>query len=429
MSGCPATDCPSANPCSGKYVACTGGSVTRINIDDRSLRGSLSNNVTLLTGLTTLYFTAMDFAGSTIPSAIGQLTALTRLGLHKSSMVGTLPSSLFQLTRLEYLRLSGNAWTGTLSPLIGQLSKLTELYLGDGQLTGTLPNELSKLTALVSLFLGDQGFTSTIPAGLAALSKLQTVYLSQNLLVGVVPNIVAGTCVVQEPNDSNCLSCAGVTGCACSTSACVPRTTSPVSTPRPTPAPTPRPTPAPSPAPQASASAPRTAAPSSATGTQTVATTVTNEPLSVSTTETALLETSSDATEAAPSNQDWGLIGGVIGGAAALVVILIVVCLLVRRSRDPDDVVRGSQKTFRTPRQSTPRSSSAISISSEYGNLQLKKNSDTIPGCDTGTLTQQTVVPVAGERQVYQYAASGGGYQVGDLPANKSQVSAIRTLL
>ena len=59
---------------------------------------------------------------------------------------GTIPTALGNLSALESLSLEGNQLTGSIPPELGQLSKLTYLNLSYNQLTGSLPKELGRLS-------------------------------------------------------------------------------------------------------------------------------------------------------------------------------------------------------------------------------------------------------------------------------------------
>ncbi|KAK3281086.1 hypothetical protein CYMTET_11104, partial [Cymbomonas tetramitiformis] len=70
------------------------------------------------------------------------------LSLSRHSLTGTLPSQLGQLTAVTYLYLHYNSLTGTIPSQLGQLTAMTTLYLYYNSLTGTIPSQLGQLTAL-----------------------------------------------------------------------------------------------------------------------------------------------------------------------------------------------------------------------------------------------------------------------------------------
>lgn len=61
----------------------------------------------------------------TLPSWLGQMTAMTKLTLSQNCLNGTLPTQLGQLTRLEFCLLSENSLSGSLPTEIGRLTNLS----------------------------------------------------------------------------------------------------------------------------------------------------------------------------------------------------------------------------------------------------------------------------------------------------------------
>jgi Leucine-rich repeat (LRR) protein len=128
--------------------------------------------------------TALDLsrAGLTyLPSEIGQLSQLQRLGLKHNQLTG-LPAEVWQLSQLQGLYLNQNQLTG-LPAEIGQLSQLRVLYLNQNQLT-SLPVEIGQLSKLQGLYLNQNQLTS-LPVEIGHLSKLQWLYLNQNQLTSL----------------------------------------------------------------------------------------------------------------------------------------------------------------------------------------------------------------------------------------------------
>ena len=82
--------------------------------------------------------------GSSIPSALGQLTGLTHLDLRNNQLSGSIPPELGRLTRLTHLLLDANDLTGSIPPELGRLTSLTQLDLRSNRLTGCIPVALSE---------------------------------------------------------------------------------------------------------------------------------------------------------------------------------------------------------------------------------------------------------------------------------------------
>lgn len=108
--------------CTWVGVTCTNGTVTQIIWAEQFLKGSISANLGLLTGL-------------------------VHLDLGENQLQGTIPDSLYSLVNLQYLYLHNNLLSGSLSESISNLFELRNLYLSDNQLTGALPSGIGSPTS------------------------------------------------------------------------------------------------------------------------------------------------------------------------------------------------------------------------------------------------------------------------------------------
>ena len=106
-----------------------------------------------------------NLAGS-IPTEIGELTALERVSLSSNELTGSIPSQIGNLTNLKSLWLYSNQLTGSIPPEIGNLTALEWLGMSSNQLTGTIPLELGNLTNLTYLSLDGNQLTGCVPASL-----------------------------------------------------------------------------------------------------------------------------------------------------------------------------------------------------------------------------------------------------------------------
>lgn len=135
--------------------------------------------------------TEIDLAGYSltgfIPSAVGNLTALTQLYLMSNNLSGNIPMEITTLSSLLDLRLSTNQLTGSIPPEIPNLSSLTHLELGSNQLTGSIPASMGTMTNLQSLYLPYNKLSGTIPTSLGNLTAALTLVLDGNQLSGQIP--------------------------------------------------------------------------------------------------------------------------------------------------------------------------------------------------------------------------------------------------
>ncbi len=84
---------------------------------------------------------------------------VTRVELINNQLQGSLPSSTGDLSQLTYLRFTLNALTGSPPATLGNLSNLTYLNLANNQFTGPAPQEIANLTLLQDLLLDDNTFS------------------------------------------------------------------------------------------------------------------------------------------------------------------------------------------------------------------------------------------------------------------------------
>ncbi len=161
--------------------------LTSLNLSINDLTGSIPSELGNLTALTNLNLSINLLTGS-IPSELGNLTALTNVDLSLNDLTGSIPSELGNLTALTNLNLFFNLLTGSIPQELGNLVNLRELNLSGNLLTGFIPSELGNLTALTNLDLSFNQFTGFIPSELGNLTALTSLNLSNNQLTGSIPS-------------------------------------------------------------------------------------------------------------------------------------------------------------------------------------------------------------------------------------------------
>ncbi len=160
-------------------ITVTGDRVTRINLIQNSLTGSISDSIGLLTNLRTLSLSFNQLTGP-IPSEIGNLGSLLQLNLSNNQLTGEIPDEIFNLTNLNDLLLGQNQFTGSISPSISNLLDLWVLDLSDNLLSGPIPDEFGTLTSLESIDLSNNQFTGSFPENVSTFQALGELRISNN---------------------------------------------------------------------------------------------------------------------------------------------------------------------------------------------------------------------------------------------------------
>ncbi|KAH6812859.1 polygalacturonase inhibiting protein 1 [Perilla frutescens var. frutescens] len=123
-----------------------------------------------------------------IPAAVGDLTHLQILSLHKINVTGEIPRAISKLSDLTLLDLQWNLLTGPVPAFLGHLKNLTNVILSFNSLTGSIPASFSQLPKLTGLFLDRNRLTGSIPETFADFKNEEiSLYLSHNELSGPIP--------------------------------------------------------------------------------------------------------------------------------------------------------------------------------------------------------------------------------------------------
>ena len=128
----------------GVTVGGTPERVTRIDLRDKGLAGTIPAELGRLASLQGLDLTSNQLSGP-IPTELGNLPNLQWLFLWGNRLSGPIPSELGSLAKLEYLWLNNNQLTGPLQSELGRLANLVKLHLSSNQLTREIPTELGSL--------------------------------------------------------------------------------------------------------------------------------------------------------------------------------------------------------------------------------------------------------------------------------------------
>ena len=200
-----------------------------LDLSENQLEGGIPATLGNLSKLQTLHLWDNDLTGS-IPAALGSLSKLQYLYLHTNDLTGNIPAQLGNLSKLQRLDLNSNDLTGTIPVALGRLSKLTTLFLHTNDLTGNIPAQLGSLSKLQGLTLSGNDLTGSIPAQLGSLSKLEYLYLGGNQLSGCIPSALSSV-ATNDLSDLRLPFCTIATPTATSSSSGSVATATPTSTP------------------------------------------------------------------------------------------------------------------------------------------------------------------------------------------------------
>jgi hypothetical protein len=105
-------------------------------------------------------------ANCTIPKALAQFPALTRIGLSDMNLFGTIPPELFTDLNLNYFRVSSNSLEGSIPSTVAQATSMTNFQVETNRLTGTVPAGMENLPALRALSLYRNRLSCPFPIAL-----------------------------------------------------------------------------------------------------------------------------------------------------------------------------------------------------------------------------------------------------------------------
>lgn len=161
--------------------------ITHLNLQVNRLTGTIPAELALLTKLEELYLDSNFELSGTIPKDFGNLTNLVVLDLGANRLSGAIPSELGKLTNLALLDLHENVLTGAIPPELGNIKTMEALFLGINQLTDTIPSSIGELPNLLMLDLSINQLTGPIPPKLGTLGSLRQLWLDGNRLTGPIP--------------------------------------------------------------------------------------------------------------------------------------------------------------------------------------------------------------------------------------------------
>ena len=190
------------------------GRVSRLQLIDNNLSGSLPEELSALTNLTSLVISNNIGLTGEIPQSLNNLTSLDYLVLSNNNLSGSIPSSLSELTLLKILMVNGNQLTGEIPSSFGNLSNLVELRMNNNLFEGVIPSELAGLPEIKRLYLNENNLSGCIPPSFSQYCGTTLVRLNCNpCLSHNQGNNFASFCSGDACVISNMPECDNCTGC------------------------------------------------------------------------------------------------------------------------------------------------------------------------------------------------------------------------
>ena len=155
------------------------GKVTRLELRDNNLTGSLPAEIEMLETLAVLYLHGNSISGP-IPPELGDLRNMRAIDLWRNQLTGEIPPELGNLDNLWQLILSDNQLTGEIPPELGKLEMMDQMNLSDNQLTGPIPPELGNMEYLEDVYFDNNQLTGPIPPEFGNLENLYLLYVHDN---------------------------------------------------------------------------------------------------------------------------------------------------------------------------------------------------------------------------------------------------------
>ena len=178
----------SAAPCAWTGITCEAGSVSKIEINEDNLSGSLPAEVGNFSELIVLDIQDANTSGVTggIPNEIGNLTKIERINLRSLGLTGPVPSTVGSLSELVSIDVRENQLSGAFPASITNCTKLEWLSAYTNNFD-SIP-DFFVLPELVYVSFSGNQITGTLPASVATSTKLRTVRFDRNNMSGVLPD-------------------------------------------------------------------------------------------------------------------------------------------------------------------------------------------------------------------------------------------------
>lgn len=165
-------------------VSLSNGRVFALYLDYNNLKGTMPSSLGNISAMYSFQMGGNQLTG-TLPSSIGKLTNLNGFSLYDNQLTGTLPASFSNLKQLTTIFMWNNQLTGSLS-VLENCANPVDFELSYNQFTGSLPN-LQHIENMFELNLDHNQFTGEIPYSYSYFKVQSQITLDNNQLSGVVP--------------------------------------------------------------------------------------------------------------------------------------------------------------------------------------------------------------------------------------------------
>ncbi|HPR30862.1 MAG TPA: sugar-binding protein [Prolixibacteraceae bacterium] len=166
--------------------------VTRLELTNNNLNGSLPLELCYLTGLTQLNLSDHPDLTGTIPSSIDNLTLLEDLSIANTHISGTIPSSLSNLANLTALNLGWNDFSSGTLPDLSRAVNLWGLWVGNCRLSGEIPAWLLNMAGLRNLAIDNNDFTPGPMPDFSGLTQINDLNIYNCNFTGAIPASLLG---------------------------------------------------------------------------------------------------------------------------------------------------------------------------------------------------------------------------------------------
>jgi len=167
-----------------------GDDIIKINLSANNLKGTIPDDLSDLTELTSLQLWSNELGGE-IPSSLAKLTKLEELIISDNQFSGVFPDSLYNMPSLLTLSLNYLSVSFDLKKAIAGLKSLEQLYLDYIPLNCKIPEEIGDLSKMKRISMMNCGLYGPIPDEIYSLSLLDYLILANNELNGEISPLIA----------------------------------------------------------------------------------------------------------------------------------------------------------------------------------------------------------------------------------------------